>query len=367
MVGLFVLIFRKEIMDLAVKKTTKETITRVCTCCGKDLAERNYYKSSSILYKYITTLSICKDCTISLYDEYLKSTDDAKISVYRVCQLLDYPFIETAFTSALNESQSRGTNLFQVYLKNINSLKQYGGYSFENGDTLKTEETIAKDNELIEENKTDRDIQNEKDVIRMLGYDPFESENPKDRKYLFNRLVDFLDDSTLEDSFKLLSVIELVKSYNQIDKINASLASMTQDLQGMVANSGGIKSLIDSKKNILTTVLNMAKDNGISVNHNNNKSKGGGTLSGIIKQLQEIGLDQAEVNLYNIETQDGMRQVADISNESIKKQLQFDENDYVDMLSQQREMIENMDKKLIDLEEENRLLKIALKTNKNEN
>ena len=54
-----------------------------------------------------------------------------------------------------------------------------------------------------------------------------------------------------------------------------------------------------------------------------------------------------------------MRQVADISNASILKQIHLDENDYTEMLGQQREMIvklqrqadENMEKARILLRE----------------
>jgi hypothetical protein len=67
------------------------------------------------------------------------------------------------------------------------------------------------------------------------------------------------------------------------------------------------------------------------------------------------------INLFDIETSDGIRQVADISNENIRKQIMFDENDYSDMLASQRKLIEDMDKKLILAEEDNRLLKIKLK------
>ncbi len=66
------------------------------------------------------------------------------------------------------------------------------------------------------------------------------------------------------------------------------------------------------------------------------------------------------MNLFDIETSHGMSQVADISNQSIMKQLQFDENDYTNMILEQREMIQELDGKVVKLEEENRLLKKEL-------
>jgi hypothetical protein len=139
-----------------------------------------------------------------------------------------------------------------------------------------------------------------------------------------------------------------------------AIATITGDAEKIASNVGGIKSLIEAKDKLYKSALALAKDNGISVNHNNNKSKGSGTLTGTIKKLQEIGLSEAMINLFDIETSEGIRQVANMSNENIRKQIIFDENDYSDMLADQRKIIEDMDKKLITLEEENRLLKIKI-------
>src|SRR5690606_4824362 len=99
---------------------------------------------------------------------------------------------------------------------------------------------------------------------------------------------------------------------------------------------------------------------GISVKHNNQKSKGAGTLSGIIKTLNEKGIEDGEVNLFDIETAKGMKQVADISNQSIMAQLQFDENDYTSMIMEQRDIIQELDSNVMKLEEENRRMKKEL-------
>jgi hypothetical protein len=191
----------------------------------------------------------------------------------------------------------------------------------------------------------------------MLGYDPFEYESNEDKKHIYSRLVDFLDESTLEDGFKLQAVIEIVKGFNQIDKINQAITNITNNADKLSTNPGGISSLITAKKNILDSLMKLAAENGISVKHNNQKSKGAGTLSGIIKTLQEKGFEEAEVNLFDIETAQGIKQVADLSNKSIINQLQFDENDYTSMIIEQREIIQELDAKVIKLEEENRLLK----------
>jgi hypothetical protein len=304
---------------------------------------------------------VCKICikkSLKLEDPLSQEAID---SVKSVLLEMNRPFLFTQWVSSVEESQRTGRELFGMYYKNIIlNFKSYGWKDSE------FESKPSENNVEIIDNQENDDVvivdnRDKKDVLRMLGYDPFEYENQNDQKQLYNRLVDFLDESTLEDGFKLQAVIEIVKGFNQIDKINQAITNITNDVDKLSTNSGGIKSLIDSKKNILASLIKLAEDNGISVKHNNQKSKGAGTLSGIIKTLNEKGIESAEINIFNIETCDGMKQVADISNRSIMEQLMLNENDYAEMIKDQREMILNYEKRLTELEEENRLIKIKIK------
>ena len=356
---------------MATRKTSKATEKvekprLVCSCCGRDKEiKTGFYVSNSVIYKNLARLSICKDCTWKLFDEYVEEANgNEQIAVYRLCRLLDFPYLEVPFQSAMDEARENSGNVFKTYIKNVNSLKQYASYTFENGDSIEDKPK----NEVVvveEENKgivvTERDKQNERDVLNMLGYDPFETENEKDRKYLFNRLVDMLDDSTLEDNLLLMSIIEIVKGFNQVDKINEMIASLTLDPDKLSSNTGGMKSLIDTKKNLMQTILKIAEDNGISTKFNTTKSKGAGTLTGIIKTLHDMGLEEGKINLFDIETSKSMRQVADISHQSIMNQLLLNESDYTDMIAQQKDMIYQMDQELITLKEENRKLKLTMR------
>lgn len=348
---------------MAVVKAKQET--QMCTCCGKEKSiKTGYYVSNSVIYQNKSKLPICKECVWRLYDEFVGETDcDEQVALYRICRLLDFPYLQTPFDSAVDEAEKNGGNTLKVYLKNINSLKQYQEYTFENGDSIDKEKREIKEIAIIEEQLTTRDKQNEEDVIRILGYDPFDTENKKDRKYLFNRLVDMLDDSTVEDNLLLMSVIEIVKGFNQIDKINKMISTITSDMDKLSSNNGGMKSLIDTKKNLMSTILKIAEDNGISTKFNTTKSKGSGTLSGIIKTLDELGLEEARVNLFDIQTSKAMSEIDYKSHDNIIKQLQLDESDYAQMVAQQKDMIFKLDKKSMRLEEELRKLKIKCKEN----
>ena len=63
-----------------------------------------------------------------------------------------------------------------------------------------------------------------------------------------------------------------------------------------------------------------------------------------------------EINLYNTEYADGLKQVAEISDAAIIKQIRLDENDYSDMVVQQRELINKYKKIADDYEEKARIL-----------
>lgn len=344
-----------------VKQTLKKEVEKKqCTSCKKMKHPANDYYMTNSKYHADQRHPVCKVCLRK--DVSVENID----SIKRFLLELNRPWIANLWHSTLIEAENKNSDPIGLYIKNCQiSYKEltWLDSDAEINDNDSISFSTKKDDEQVVtkiESSID-DKKNQEDVLRMLGYDPFEFETPNDRRHLFNKLIDFLDESTLEDSFKLPAVIEIVKSFNQIDKINSALSHITSDAKSVASNVGGITSLVNAKEKMLKSVLALAKDNGISVNHNNNKSKGGNTLNGIVKKLNEIGLDAAEVNLFDLETCDAMKQIADFSNRSILDQLMLDENDYTDMIAEQKQMIQKLDDKLIKLEEENRILKIKIK------
>jgi hypothetical protein len=348
-------------------KQDNDISKKKCLNCEKQRSLKEFYVSDSLNHndgKYpICKLCIQKGLRIDrdspLSTESIESVKDTLLEMNR-------PFIYSRYVSSIEESKRVKKELFGIYFKNI--VQNDRSLTWKDSEfewSSNNIEIIDKADSIQNTNQEDHlkiiDNRSKDDVLRMLGYDPFEYESQEDKKQLYNKLVDFLDESTMEDGFKLQAVIEIVKGFNQIDKINNAITFITNDINKLADKSGGIQSLITAKKNILGSLLGLAKDNGISVNNNNNKSKGAGTLSGIIKTLNEKGIEAADINIFDIETCEGMRQVADISNKSILEQLMLNENDYSEMIKDQKELITIYDKRLIELEEENRLIKIKLK------
>lgn len=347
------------VIYLRKEKKEQKNLLRCAGCDKEKNIEKNYYRSNNKMYQKIGRIPICKDCL------FKKINLDDMQTVYDVLRELDIMFHYEYWEAAVKSK----VNTFGKYMSMANSLPSFEGSSWNDSMFTPMNEAEVKVAEIIE-NTDEIDIsgeRNKQDVLRMLGYDPFEGEAEQDKRHLYNKFVEMLDESTLEDGFKLPAVIEIVKGFNQLDKLNRALAVITATPQNLSRNVGGVKSLIDSKEKLLKSMLALAKDNGISVNHNNNKSKGAGTLSGIIKTLQEKGIEEGELNLFDIETAQGIKQVADLSNRSIIEQLQFDENDYTNMLIEQREIIEKLEDKSSRLEEENRLLKKEILKYRNEN
>jgi hypothetical protein len=351
-------------------KTGKLEVVSPCACCGGTKTD-NYYKSFNPLHKELGRFPVCKTCMEVEYQRYLLKYADGKLAIYFTCRTFDIYFSVSCYEGAIKNSITTGWTILQSYFKQINSFRDKNAYGncFEESTEFLDRHIISDNSDVVSNIKdkpekkevqlTEEDKQNEEDVKKLLGYDPFENENKSDRKFLYNKLIDYLDQATLDDNFKVPIVIEIVKSFNQIEKMNQAVNSF--DVSKMSENVTDVKNLMSAKTTTLNAILSMAKDNGISVNHNNSKSKGENTLNGVVKKLNEMGLSTAELNLFDIETCESMKQIADFSNKSIREQLLFDENDYTDMIAQQSDLIKKMDNELIKLKEDNRLLIIKNK------
>lgn len=144
---------------------------------------------------------------------------------------------------------------------------------------------------------------------------------------MYGKLVGFLDESTQDDELKLGACVEIVHSLNQSEKINTVINALQKTPESIIKNSATIKALEATKKDIMKTTLDLARDNGISIKHSNHNTKGANTWTGKVKELKEMKLREQEVNAFDIGTSQGMLQVAEASTAAIMKQLALDENE----------------------------------------
>lgn len=347
-----------------------DTITDSAWCylCDKH-KKRDQFYSSTDPNSGSGLCPICKDCARKMalrVDKHGNEHDCTKESIQLALKYLNKPFLETVWNSAVQEHQSLKenytiSNIWSAYIRTISS-KAYNTMTYFDSDFYKM--PVIYDDEKTVENQIDNhDIiesyeQNKDDAIRLLGYDPFVKESPSDQPFLYANLIGYLDASSdaNDDRMRVSSIIEIVKGFNHIEKINDVIAKLIADTPNMERNIVTIRALEDTKTKITSSILGLAKDNGISLKNSVNASKGENTWTGKVRKLKEMDLRDAEMNLYDTEYSEGLRQVAEISNAAIIKQIKLDENDYADMLTQQRALIDKYKQIADENEEKARIL-----------
>lgn len=369
------------------KKTTKTKDTDpdrkyLCPYCDKEKSAKDFYVSSDPLVKTGLT-TMCRDCATKIARNYNEDTgefgDCTKVSIQSALERLDKPWIEDIYESSYAEVNNpdaglKRSNVWAAYIKNITSLSQYRGLRWRDGDLFATHqvaskisenpesayEVITPDEEKVEIPK-DQEIYNEymknkSSVIRLLGYDPFGSEAEGDKPLLYSQLVGFLDlGGDNEDMMRTSSAITIVRGFLQQAKLDDMIAKCMSQI-GSQNKTGEIKSLLDAKKNVSSTISQLAEQSCLSLKHNKNASKGENTWTGKIKKLKELNLREAEVNGFDIGTCRGMQQVLEMSDASIMRQLRLDESEWADMVAEQREMLISIQNERDVYKEVNRLL-----------
>ena len=101
---------------------------------------------------------------------------------------------------------------------------------------------IAKNQAINDEYKKNR-----QDVIRLIGYDPFEAEAESDKPLLYSQLIGYLDaeGESNEDMMRISSAISIVRGFSQQAKIDDMISDYMKDPIKAANNVGTIKSLQD--------------------------------------------------------------------------------------------------------------------------
>ena len=357
--------------------TTQEAIDEkyLCYGCGKKQKRSEFY-SSTDPFNTVGIIPYCKNCLEKIArnynNNYKQFGDVTKASLMAACERADVPYLETLWEASLNEVNNPNlkkpkTNVWAAYIKNV-KLGQYNGMRWRDGDLFKengvniksdTEDKIASTMtpEVLDEYKT-----NKRDIIRLIGYDPFANYPvEQDLPVLYAQLISFIDEETKNDGMKMNAVIQIVQAFNQIQKLNDAINELSADTKKLNSNNGTIKQHADTISKLLSGANALAKDNGISVNFNNSKSKGQNTLTGKMKELDLIGFRDAKINMYDIDYCKGMQQVAEISAKAQVDQIGFDENVMMEISNIRRELVDDLQKQRDKAVERARLLLVENK------
>lgn len=357
-------------------KPKVEEPSYLCPYCNTVKKRSEYYVSTDPLVRTGVT-SMCKDCAKKIARNYDPKTgqygDCTKEPIIEALERLDKPFFESLFNSSYVEgndpsNKSLHGDTWEAYIKNICSLKQYRTLRWHDGDIGKRVNLASEDTDtyvVTEDRKKEIEREyaiNRKDAIRIIGYDPF-AKYPieEDKPVLYAQLISFIDDETKNDGMKMNAVIQIVKAFNQIQKINDAIDKLSSNISKLNNNNGIIKQHADTISKLLSGANALAKDNGISINYNNSKSKGQNTLTGKMKELDLIGFRNAKINTYDIDYCKGMQQVAEISAKAQIDQIGFDENVMNEIGNIRRELVDSLTKERDKAQERARVLLVENK------
>ena len=347
----------------------------LCPHCLKEKKKSEFYMSTDP--RVLTGItSVCKDCVrkiaLAWDDNRQEFGACTKKTVMDALEYIDRPFLENLWNSSYAEwaddtSKRRRTTIWDAYIKNV-GLKNYNGLRWRDGDIFNTyvedaKQVAALENgnresaqTLIDSQEVDNEFdKNRKDVIRLLGYDPFDGEKLEDQPLLYSQLIGYLDagGDGNDDMMRTSSAITIVRGFSQQAKIDDKIAKAMANTN---VNTAELKSLLDAKKNLSATISQLAEQSCLSLKHNKNASKGENTWTGKIKKLKDLNLREAEVNGFDIGTCRGMQQVLEMSDSSIMRQLNLDESEWSDMVAEQRKMLISVQNERDVYKEINRIL-----------
>ena len=361
---------RKRIEALEEENRVLKEESCHCYMCGKTKKKDKFYVSTDPMAKSGRT-PICADCARKIalrVDKNGEEHEPTKESVQLALRYLNKPFLNSLWDSSIQESENLvagkvKSNVWSAYIKNV-AMVNYIGLTYFDSDFFK-EKVIYEDEKeketietLFNASEQDEYIKNKNDVKRLLGYDPFEQESLSDQPLLYGQLLGLLDAGGDEndDMMRNASAISIVRGFLQSAKIDDSIVALMSDIKQLQQNSATIKSLQDSKKQLTSVIKDLAAESCISLKNNKNAKKGENTWTGKIKKIKDLNLRVGQINGFDIATCRGMKQVQEISDASIMKQLALDESEWSDMVAEMRVDNQKLRKERDSYKEINRIL-----------
>ena len=320
-----------------------------CVCCGKPKYEDYFYlnKYSFVFDGVYNRIPICKDCLESLYRRFTMKFDQ-KASAAAIVALMDMPYIESVVHTYMEDGKFRIGNYAKA--QNLVAFKDksfidsiVSGCFFDAKDKLKVE---------VEKLWEPQDKKNKKYVLSKFGYDPFDSFGLEDADYrmAFNITAKYLEDeSILQDAHKMQSLVAMVMTIIQNNHVETLL---TYQYKNIKPDTNEIKALTSTKKDIQSTISKIAEDNNISSKYQKENKSVQSHLTAKMKEMANADYWEAKPNMFDVRTSAAMRQMLDISHQSIMSQLELTDSDYAQMVKEQREMIKSLQEERDRLAEE---------------
>lgn len=308
----------------------------VCSCCGTPKLLKDYY----IVYNVLCSdrvdtngnfhLYVCKDCCQKLLAYYYGAVSGKNIELamqYTCAHIGLYWDVDMFYLAKeVFENNERKGTLLGEYIKYIN--EKVPGKTFVESPFL-SDEQYNSATRVVEARVDDvpyewskEDAQNKKDVIRIIGYDPFTStKDEEEKKKLYRDFCSLIDEELAQDYIKCASAITIVKSFLKVRQLEEKMAHLEESNAPLTEQ----KAISDLKKKELDNITNFCAANGWSERFKTKVAKGETSFTGIMKQMNEKKYENALVNKFDIATSSTMQQAADISMNAIMKQLALSE------------------------------------------
>lgn len=358
----------------------------VCTCCGKQYEVEDFY----INYDY-TNLSkidaygnvrihVCKDCCEKLFNFYFseRADRDPEKAMKMFCASLniywDIKLYKEAMQNMINNLNSHHITYeyFEVINRNENSMgKTFLESPFLDdkyvsdmkrgieGLTEEEQKRLSIDDinnaELINWSKDD--LRNRRQVLKMVGYDPFDYETSENRKQLYSDLLGMIEPGMEQDNVKVQAAIQICTSFLKIREMNKQY----REMQKADATINELKTLADLKQKELTSISKFSQDNGFSERYGAAKAKGENTFTGILNKMNEDKFEDAILNRYDVSTSATIQQAADASIKAIFAQLSYSDSEAFKTVADQLAEINKLRKELDETKESLRKTRYELR------
>lgn len=355
----------------------------VCTCCGRPLPQGEYYLNYNEmdLARVEPTgkmhTHLCKDCCKRLY-EYLffeKAKEVGQVAMMWFCSALNIYYDETIYLQAKQECSKKdskkhiidsymsimnqsATAKGKVFLesKDIQGMIGSGGVNG-NGRQDKDKKIInSKDGSVGDDTENGwnkQDLINKRNVVSMVGYDPFYEEEEDNRKKLYAALLGMLDDAASMDGMKVNAAVQIVLGYSRLEVLNRREKNLMYG-DGEISQ---LKAIADLKNKQLDMITKFSRDNGFGEKYQQGRSRGEGSLSGVMSKMAELKYEQGLPNRYDIETSKSIEQAANASFKAIMNQLNMSDSEYMVTIAEQLKRITELQRELSSTKEDLRLAK----------
>lgn len=311
-----------------------------CVGCKTNLEPEEFWDSNGLMSSLRMTKEsgrksfLCKDCTRALYKMILTECEgDHLEALFQLCATNDW-YYDDLLAQSITAELASDDIMPDRYLEVIFNNEEYKGKTFykqlSRSYFVKMSSFKESEDELTEEDK-----QNRNDIKKAFGYDPFETKPISQKSMLYRSLNQMVDPTLNNDLVRQRAAIEIVTNYEEIDRLDVAIAKLSLTPDDIVKNAKDLETLRKMKSDVNKNISMLCKDHGLSAKYANSKSRGAGTLSGIMRDMEDNDYDEGVVNLYDIETSTSIQQCSDISAKSVSTQLKLSDSDYAEMVEEQ--------------------------------